>query len=131
MSEQRNIYLGEPSRAWIRLQLASPNGPVRELNLVVDTGNPCAIIVDEKSLGALRWRESLRVDSNFGSLASGWVRVSVPEISFDQKLLCYANDAIVRTVKRSDMRFDGLVGLPLLRMMTYGGNEGFFWIRAS
>lgn len=131
MAEQRNIYLGEPSRAWIRLQLASPSGLVRQLNMVVDTGNPCAIIVDEKTLQTMRWRESLGVDSNFGSLAGGWLRVAVPEISFEQKLLCHGNDVVVSVVKRSDSKFDGLIGLPFLRLMSFGGDEGYFWIRSS
>lgn len=131
MPEQRSIYAGEPSRAWIRVQLDSPIGEVRELDLVVDTGNPCAMIVDEKTLRTMLWRESLEVDSNFGSLAGGWLCVKVPDISFDHKLLCHGNDRVDSVVKNSDLRFDGLIGLPFLRMMSYGGDGGYFWIRSS
>lgn len=131
MPEQRTVYRGEPSRAWIRLQIASPSGLVRDLNLVVDTGNPCAIIIDVETLKSMLWRESLQIDSNFGSLAGGWLRVMIPNLEYDQKLMCQGNDSIVSLVKRSDLVFDGLVGLPFLRTMQYGGNEGYFWIRAS
>jgi hypothetical protein len=130
-SEQRNVYRGEPARAWLRLQLISANGPVREFEFLVDTGNPCAIIIDTATMESLRWRESVRTDSNFGALEGGWLRIAIPELGFDVKTLGYANDPIVNVVRRSDPRFGGLVGLPLLRMLEYGGDAGWFWIRSS
>jgi hypothetical protein len=80
---------------------------------------------------SLRWRESVSTDSNFGPLAGGWLRIAIPEIAFDEKMLGYANDSVVKVVKRSDPGFAGLAGLPLLRMLEYGGNAGRFWIRSS
>lgn len=130
-SEQRNVYRGMPARAWLRLQLISANGRVRELEFLVDTGNPCAIIIDTATMDSLRWRESVRTDSNFGSLEGGWLRIVIPELGFDIKTLGYANDPIVNVVRRSDAEFGGLVGLPLLRMVEYGGDAGWFWIRSS
>ncbi|MGD0899607.1 MAG: hypothetical protein ABR915_17390 [Thermoguttaceae bacterium] len=129
--EQRNVYRGEPARAWLRLELVSANGRVRELDLLADTGNPCAIIVDTATLQSLRWRASIRSDSNFGPLEGGWVRIAIPELGFDVKTLGYANDSVVDVVKRSDPGFGGLVGLPLLRMFEYGGDDGRFWVRSS
>jgi hypothetical protein len=38
----------------------------------------------------------------------------------------YANDKVVEVVQRSDSGFAGLVGLPLLRLMEYGGNAETF-----
>jgi hypothetical protein len=58
------------------------------------------------------------------------VRIAIPELAFDVKTPGYANDSIVNVVKRSDSGFAGLVGLPLLRMAEYGGDEGSFWIRS-
>jgi hypothetical protein len=130
-SQQRNVYKGEPARAWVRLQLVSANGRIHELEFLVDTGNPCAIIIDTTTMRALRWRESVITDSNFGPLEGGWLRIAVPEAALDVKTLGYANDAVVNVVKRSDPGFAGLVGLPLLRMVEYGGDGGWFWIRAS
>ncbi|MGA2616749.1 MAG: hypothetical protein ABSF26_04010 [Thermoguttaceae bacterium] len=80
---------------------------------------------------ALRWRESIRTDSNFGPLEGGWVRIVIPELGFDVKTLGYGNDSVVKVVKRSDTGFGGLVGLPLLQMLEYGGDDGRFWVRSS
>jgi hypothetical protein len=130
-SEQRNVYRGDPARAWLRLELISANGRFREVELLVDTGNPCAIIIDTATMQSLRWRESIRTDSNFGPLEGGWLRIAIPELGFDVKTLGYANDSVVKVVRRSDPGFRGLVGLPLLRMIEYGGDGGQFWIRSS
>ncbi len=129
--EQRNVYRGEPARAWLRLELVAADGRARQLDLLADTGNPCAIIVDTATMQALRWRESIRTDSNFGPLEGGWLRIVIPELAFDVKTLGYGNDSVVNVVKRSDPEFGGLVGLPLLRMLEYGGDAGRFWVRSS
>jgi hypothetical protein len=127
--EQRNVYRGWPARAWLRVELIATDGRVRELELLVDTGNPCAIIMDATTMQSLRWRESVSTDSNFGPLEGGWLRIAIPELGFDVKTLGYANDSVVKVVKRSDPGFGGLVGLPLLRMLEYGGDGGWFWVR--
>lgn len=130
-SEQRNVYRGQPARAWLRLELVSASGRVCALDLLVDTGNPCTLIIDTATMESVRWRESIRTGSNFGPLEGGWVRILIPELGFDVKTLGYANDSVVDVVRRSDPGFGGLVGLPLLRMMEYGGDGGRFWIRSS
>ena len=128
--EQRNIYRGQPALAWLRLHLISADGRARELEALVDTGNPCAIILDSATMEAVRWRESVRTNSNFGPLESGWLRLAIPEIGFDVKVLGHSNDSVANVVKRSDPGLGGLVGLPLLRMLEYGGDAGQFWIRS-
>lgn len=130
-SEQRNVYKGEPARAWVRLQLISVSDRIQELEFLVDTGNPCAIIVDSMTMQSLRWRDSVITDSNFGILEGGWLRIAIPELALDVRTLGYANDSIVNVVKRSHPEFAGLVGLPFLRMVEYGGDGGWFWIRSS
>lgn len=101
------------------------------MEFVVDTGNPCAIIIDTVTMRSLRWRESIVTDSNFGPLEGGWLRIAIPELAFDAKTLGYANDSVVNVVKRSHPGFAGLVGLPFLRMVEYGGDRGWFWIRST
>ena len=128
--EQRNVYRGTPSRAWIGLQLISAGGQLRRLDLLVDTGNPCAVILDAKTIQALRWRESVSTRSNFEPLEGGWPRIVIPELDFDAKALGYANDTVVSVVRRSDPAFDGLAGLPLLRMLRYGRDAAGFWVQA-
>jgi hypothetical protein len=128
-AQQRNVYRGEPARAWARLHLIAVSGRVHELEFLVDTGNPCTIIIDTAAMRSLRWRESIITDSNFGPLEGGWLRIAIPEIALDVKTLGYANDSVVNVVRRSDPGFAGLVGLPFLRMVEYGGDDGWFWIR--
>lgn len=130
-TEQRNIYRGEPARAWIRVRLVSPKDHSRECDFVVHTGNPCAIIVDVSTIRDFLWRESVSTSSNFGVLSGGWLRLAIPELGFDVKTLGYASDKVVDIVKRSDPQFVGLIGLPFLRMLEYGGNGGHFWVRGS
>ncbi|NLX99870.1 MAG: hypothetical protein GXY83_27550 [Rhodopirellula sp.] len=88
-SQQRNIYRGEPARAWVRVQLIGTNGRSREVDLLVDTGNPCAIIIDKATMHSLRWRASLSADSNFGPLEGSWLRIAILEFAFDVKTLGY------------------------------------------
>lgn len=42
--EQWNPYKGSPLRPWLRLRLCASDGSMEELELLADTGNPCAII---------------------------------------------------------------------------------------
>jgi len=53
----------------------------------------------------------------------------MPEVGLDQDIMAYASDAVVRAAKASSPDFSGLAGLPLLRMMEYGGDADWFWIR--
>ncbi len=128
MPHQRNIYKDEPARAWLRLQLNRRVGDSVEREFLVDTGNPCALIISQSLLGEMLWRESFAVDSNFGPLGAGWLSVTVPEAGDEFKILGYANDAVVQVVQRSDSAFDGLIGLPLLGLLRYGGDQGYFWV---
>ena len=112
-------------------ELIPADGCARKLDLVVNTGSPCAIIIDEATMRSLRRRESVTRDSNFGPLEGGWLQIAIPELGFDAQTLGYASDSVVNVVRRSDPAFAGLVGLPLLRMLEYGGDGGRFWIRSS
>ncbi len=95
LNHQRNIYKGEPARARLRLQLNRRDGHSAECEFLVDTGNPCALIVSEAMLGEMLWRESFGVDSNFGPLDAGWLSVTVSEVGDEFKILGFANDAVV------------------------------------
>ena len=44
-------------------------------------------------------------------------------------MLVYALDRVVEATKKSSSDFEGTVGLPFLREVTYGGNDEQFWIR--
>jgi hypothetical protein len=127
--EQRNAYKGNPARALVRLKLISPDDVDRELEFLADTGNPCSLIIGAAMFEKVSWRRATTTESNFGTLDGGWLRIAVPDLGFDEKVLGYANDAVVSVVQKSDPGFAGLVGLPLLRRMEYGGDADSFWIR--
>jgi len=42
--EQRNPYKGQPPRPWVRLRFRAKDGSMVEVELLADTGNPCAVI---------------------------------------------------------------------------------------
>jgi hypothetical protein len=69
------------------------------------------------------------IKTNFGNLDSGWLRLQIPEIEFDGEVVGYSGDSVTAAARNSHSSFEALVGLPLLRMMKYGGNSRAFWIR--
>ncbi len=126
---QQNAYKGSPPRPWVRLRLVASDGATEELELVADTGNPCGIIISQATMVTQRRRAAPKINSNFGPLEGGWLHVNMPEVGLDQDIMAYASDAVVRAAKASSPDFSGLAGLPLLRMMEYGGDADWFWIR--
>jgi hypothetical protein len=46
-------------------------------------------------------------------------------------VLTYGSDAAVAAIRKSHADFAGLVGLPFLRLMEYGGDTDWFWIRST
>ncbi|HZZ82757.1 MAG TPA: hypothetical protein VFE62_29935 [Gemmataceae bacterium] len=43
----------------------------------------------------------------------------------------YLSEEAAEAVRVDHPEFAGLIGLPLLRMMEYGGNSEEFWVRRS
>lgn len=129
--EQRNSYKGHPLRSWIRICLTSRDGYTNEVQLLADTGNPCAIIIGRQLMKRMQQRTSADTESNFGLLEGGWLHLTVPELGLNQFLEGFASDAVVAAAKASSPDFEGLVGLPFLRLTEYGGNASDFWIRTQ
>jgi hypothetical protein len=130
-AEQRNPYKGTPPRPWIRLRFSTPGGTEEELQLLADTGNPCALILRETRMGQLSYAAGPDVNSNFGLLKGGWLKLAMPELGLVQDILGYASDAVFQAAQASSPDFEGLAGLPLLRLAEYGGNGSSFWLRPS
>jgi hypothetical protein len=129
MPEQRNPYKGSPDRSWLRLTLVAANGATTQLQAITDTGNPCALVVGADVMRQFNLGIAPGMNTNFGPLDGGWLRVQIPDIGFDDVILAYSSDAILQVAKASHPDFDGLVGLPLLRMMEFAGDCDNFWIR--
>ena len=64
-------------------------------------------------------------------MPGGTVRIVIPAIGFNRIILTYASDSAVTAIRRSHPDFAGLVGLPFLRLMEYGGDADWFWIRSA
>jgi hypothetical protein len=129
MTEQRNPYQGAPPRPWIRVALVAPDGTTRDLQVLADTGSPFALVVARSTLQQFQSIGVPSVSSNFGNLEGGWLRLQIPDAGIDEDVLAYGSDNVARAVESSHPDFEGLAGLPLLRMMEYGGNRDDFWIR--
>jgi hypothetical protein len=128
--EQRNPYKGSPPRAWVRLRFRAPDGATHEVECLADTGNPYAVVLSQAMMGLLEQVAAPGVNTNFGPLQGGWLQLSMPEFGLVQDVLGYGSDAVVAACKASSPDFGGLLGLPLLRLVEYGGDGAAFWIRA-
>src|SRR5260370_27599614 len=128
-SEQRNQYKGVPPRPWVRLRLTAPDGTRHEFELLADTGNPCAIILSRVAMAILKQRAATDLNCNFGLLEGGWLHLTMPELGLDQDLIGFGSDAVVTAAKASSPDLEGLAGLPFLRLLEYGGDADWFWLR--
>lgn len=129
--EQRNPYKGVPPRAWLRVELLGPDGSSKKVDLLADTGSPCAVIVGASRLDLMNLIPGLGVATNFGPMVGGHLRVRIPEVGFDEYLMAYSSDKVVQTTQASSPDFEGLIGLPALRMLNYGGDASSFWVQPA
>ena len=129
--ERRSPYQGVPPRAWITLRLAGPKGNAQDWKLIADTGSPFALVIAETHVPSFTFGAGKHVNTNFGFLRAVWFQLAMPEFGLDSLILGYASDEVVASAKISHPDFAGLAGLPLLRLLEYGGNASEFWIRPS
>ena len=71
------------------------------------------------------------VKTNFGLLSGDWFNLEMPELGLVRPILGYGNDPIAAAARASSPDFEGLVGLPFLRLLEYGGDANSFWIRPA
>jgi hypothetical protein len=81
-------------------------------------------------MARLRLRAAPDVQTNFGLLEGGWPHLTMPQLGLDQDVEGYASDAVVAATKANSPDFEGLAGLPFLRLVEYGGDAHWFWLRA-
>jgi hypothetical protein len=128
---QQNPYKGTPPRGWIRVRLHAVDGAVYEVELIADTGCPYYAVLGSVDLLRCKLTEAAPEDTVYGQLEGAWLRMSIPEVGLDRQLIGYASDVVAQVTQDSHPDFTGLVGLPLLRLMDYGGDADWFWIRPA
>jgi hypothetical protein len=126
---QQNPYKGTSPRCWIRLRFAAADGSLHERELVADTGSPCAVILGLSDLALLLRSAAAGMNSNFGRLTGAWLELSMPELGLNTLVVGYGSDQVQQAVQSDSVDFAGVVGLPLLRMVEYGGDAASFWIQ--
>lgn len=130
-AEQRNAYLGVPPRPAVHVGLTTLAGNRLDVTLLADTGNPFSIVVSHAVMRRLKRRSATDVETNFGVLEGAWLQLTMPEFALDGEVLAYASDSVADSTKMSDAMFEGLAGLPFLRLLEFGGDADWFWIRTS
>lgn len=113
------------------LRLAARDGSTQEFKLIADTGNPFAVVLSRDHLAKLSFGLTSNLDTNFGILEGTWFLLAMPEFGLNILQTGYVSSEVVASTKESHPDFEGLVGLPLLRLLEYGGNASEFWIRRA
>src|SRR5262245_27162329 len=126
---QRNPYKGTTPRCWVRVRFAAADGSLHERELVADTGSPCAVIFGLVDLALLSHAPGAGSNSNFGPLSGGWLELSMPELGLTNQVLGFGSDQALQAIQHDSADFAGLAGLPLLRLLEYGGDASSFWVR--
>jgi hypothetical protein len=99
------------------------------LELLADTGNPFTVILDPAQMQDLKLGDATDVHTNFGMPEVGWLQLDTQELGLTQVVVGYASEAVRDAASASHSDFQGYIGLPLLRLAEYGGNDSTFWIR--
>src|ERR1041384_3363790 len=97
--EQRNPYLGDPPRPWIVVRLEDKRDQTEELRVVADTGNPFELIIDPDAFRRLTHGEGMKIETNFGFMVGGWIKIVMPDFGLKLKVEAYASDVVVDSVK--------------------------------
>src|SRR5579872_1937698 len=119
MAEQRQPYKGNPFRSWLRLGFKARDGSVHTLDLVADTGCPLAFVLRPDYMTRLTFGKTSNLDSNFGGMTGGWLRLYSPEIGLVEFVEGFGSTSAAATVAKDHPDFVGLVGLPILRLGEY------------
>ncbi len=108
MREQRNAYKGSPQRPWVRISLIAADGASKKLELLADTGNPCAIIVGVETMQQFNLGITPSMNTNFGVLEGGWLRFQIPELGLDQDVLGYVHGNALKHLNLSPGRSEAV-----------------------
>jgi hypothetical protein len=101
---------------------------LHERELVADTGSPCAVILGQADLALLSRANTPGIGTNFGHLTGGWLELALPEMGLQSPIRGFGSDHVWQAVQSDSSDFAGLVGLPVLRLVEYGGDDSTFWV---
>ncbi len=99
--------------------------------MIADIGSPFAVVIGAEHLPDFSFGAGTHVQTNFGFLESAWLHVTMPEFGLDSLILGYGSDEVLDSARSDHPDFAGLAGLPLLRLLEYGGNATEFGIRRA
>jgi hypothetical protein len=114
----------------LRLRFVAADGSLHERELVADTGSPCAVILGEADLALVSRAAAAAINTNFGPLIGGWLELVMPELGLTNQIHGFGSDQVLHAIQADSSNFAGLVGLPFLRLVEYGGDSATFWVRA-
>jgi hypothetical protein len=86
------------------------------------------VILGQSDIALLLRAVASGINSNFGPLTGGWLELNMPELGLGKQIRGFGSDLVMQAVQRDSSDFSGLVGLPFLRMVAYGGNDHLFWL---
>jgi hypothetical protein len=115
----------------MQLRLTNQHGESRDFKVVVDTASPVSFILSPGELQDFSFGVTAPLITNFGLIQGEWFQLAMPELGLDALMVGYASDEAANMVRRDHPDFVGLAGLPLLRLLDYGGNQSAFWVRRS
>lgn len=104
---------------------------MHERELLADTGSPCTVILGAADLALLGRAAAQGAGSNFGQLTGGWLELAMPELGLTSPIRGFGSDRVLQAVRTDCPDFAGLVGLPLLRLLEYGGDAATFWLKRA
>ena len=131
MSEQRNAYKGRSLRAWLRFTFRNDAGLYADVQLIVDTGSPMGLILNPTLFDEYVFDLGKLTATNFGPMESGWFQLQMLGGGPAEVVRGYLSEPVGKMAAKSHPDFAGLVGLPILRLGSYGGDATDFWFRSS
>lgn len=129
MRERLTLNKGKPQRTWLKLDFLDRAGVEVSLELLADTGCPQAIVLNEEMFDRLARSHTRKIQTNFGPMHGGWIRLHTLDLGLVEMVEAFGSDEMAQFAVNSHPDFVGVVGLPVLRLMEYGGDYDTFWIR--
>jgi len=94
--------------------------------MLVDSGFEHECTIDQQTAQNLNWRAAANLQSNFGPLIGYIMQIEISVIQFKKHIPCYTNANL--EIALAQEKFEGLIGLKLLKEFMYGGDSIEFFL---